>query len=48
MGESQVGGSIIGLMLDITRDAFRSNWTLMEEALGLEQIKIGGRVQTLT
>jgi hypothetical protein len=38
MGESQVRGSIIGLMLDLTRDTFSSNWTPMEEAIGLEQI----------
>jgi hypothetical protein len=41
--ESQVGGSIIGLMSDFTReDAFRNNWSPMEEQLGLEQVMIFG------
>jgi hypothetical protein len=43
IGESQVCGSIIGLMLDLARDAFQNVWLLMEEALGMEHIKIGGR-----
>jgi hypothetical protein len=37
MGESQVGGSIIGLFLDITRESFRNAWGPMEDALGVEQ-----------
>jgi hypothetical protein len=41
MGESQVGGSIVGLFLDLTRDAFRNQWAGMEDALGVEQRKIG-------
>jgi hypothetical protein len=44
LGESQVGGSIIGLMLDLTRDAFRNNWTPMELQLGVEQVRIGQRI----
>lgn len=43
MGESQVGGSIIALMLDLCSDAFWNAWSPMEEALGVEQIKIGAR-----
>jgi hypothetical protein len=35
LGESQVGGSIIGLMLDLTTDAFRNKWTEMELQLGV-------------
>jgi hypothetical protein len=39
LGESQVGGSIIGFLLDLTTDAFRSNRTPMELQLGvLEQV----------
>ncbi len=41
LGESQVAGSIIGLMLDLTTDAFRNRWTQMELKLGEEQVKIG-------
>jgi hypothetical protein len=41
LGESQVGGSIIGLMLDLTTDAFWNKWTAMELQLGLEQVRIG-------
>jgi hypothetical protein len=41
LGESQVGGSIIGLMLDLTTDAFRNRWTKMELKLGEEQAEIG-------
>ena len=41
MGESQVGGSIIGLFLDLTREAFRNAWGPMEDALGVEQHLIG-------
>jgi hypothetical protein len=41
LGESQVGGSIIGLMLDLTTDAFRNRWTEMELKLGEEQDEIG-------
>jgi hypothetical protein len=44
LGESQVGGSIIGLMLDLTTDAFRNRWTGMELQLGVEQVKIGKRI----
>jgi hypothetical protein len=44
MGESQVGGSIIGLFLDLTREAFHNAWTPMEDALGVEQRKIGQEV----
>jgi hypothetical protein len=44
IGELQVGGSIIALMLDISRDMYRNAWTPMEEALGLQQTKIGRRV----
>ena len=41
MGKSQVGGSIIGMFLDLTREAFRSNWALMEEVMSGEQVRIG-------
>jgi hypothetical protein len=41
MGESQIGGSIIGLFLDLTREAFRNAWSPMEDALGVQQRKIG-------
>jgi hypothetical protein len=42
MGESQVGGSIIGTMLlDLTREAFRNSWASMEDILGFEQREIG-------
>jgi hypothetical protein len=41
MGESQVGGSIIGLFLDLTREAFRNAWAPMEDRLGVEQREIG-------
>jgi hypothetical protein len=45
MGESQVGGSIIGLFLDLTREVFRKNCAPMEDALGvMEQRKIGQAV----
>jgi hypothetical protein len=44
MGESQVGGSIIGCMLDMTREAFRNSWGPMEATLGSEIVKIGARV----
>jgi hypothetical protein len=45
MGESQVGGSLIGLMLlDLTREAFQNSWGPMEETIGRELVKIGGRV----
>jgi hypothetical protein len=36
LGESQVGGSIIGLMLDLKTDAFRNKWTEMELQLRVE------------
>jgi hypothetical protein len=41
LGESQVGGSIIGLVLDLTTYAFRNNWTQMELQLRVEQVIIG-------
>jgi hypothetical protein len=44
LGESQVGGSIVGLMLDLTSDAFRNNWTPMELQLGEQQVRIGKRI----
>jgi hypothetical protein len=44
LGESQVGGSIIGLMLDLTTNAFRNKWTAMELQLGLEQVRIGNQI----
>jgi hypothetical protein len=44
LGESQVGGSIIGLTLDLTTNAFRNKWTKMELQLGVEQVNIGKRV----
>jgi hypothetical protein len=44
IGESQVAGSIIGMMLDLTSDAFRNKWTEMELQLGVEQVKIGERI----
>jgi hypothetical protein len=37
LSESQAGGSIIRLMLDLTTDAFRNNGTQMELQLGVEQ-----------
>jgi hypothetical protein len=44
MGESQIGGSIIGLFLDLTREAFRNSWAPMEDALGVEQRRIAQEV----
>jgi hypothetical protein len=41
IGESQVGGSIIGLFLDATREAFCNAWAPMKDTLGVEQRKIG-------
>jgi hypothetical protein len=41
MGESQLGGSIIGLFLDLTREAFRNSWGPMEDLLGVQQQAIG-------
>jgi hypothetical protein len=41
LGESQSGGSIIGLILDLTTDAFRNKWTEMELQLGIKQVRIG-------
>jgi hypothetical protein len=41
MGESQIGGSIIGMFLDLTREAFRNSWSRMEDILGVEQREIG-------
>jgi hypothetical protein len=36
IGESQVGGSIIVLSLDLTTEAFQNIWAPMEDALGIE------------
>jgi hypothetical protein len=44
LGESQVGGSIIGLFLDLSRETFRNTWSGMEDALGVEQRKTGKEV----
>jgi hypothetical protein len=44
MGEGQVGGSIIGLMLDLSRETFQNYWGPMEELIGQELVKIGARV----
>jgi hypothetical protein len=44
MGESQVGGSILGLFLDLTREAFQNVWAPMEDALDIEQCLIGHKV----
>jgi hypothetical protein len=44
LGKSQVGGSIIGLMLELTRDTFRNNWTPMELQLGVEQLRNRERI----
>jgi hypothetical protein len=44
LGESQVEGSSIGLMLDLTTGAFRNKWTKMELQLGVEQVSIGKRI----
>jgi hypothetical protein len=41
MGESQVGGSIIDLFLDLTREAFCNAWAPMEDAIGVQQQIIG-------
>jgi hypothetical protein len=37
LSESQAGGSIIRLMLDLTTDVCRNNGTQMELQLGVEQ-----------
>jgi hypothetical protein len=44
LGESQVGGSIIGLMLDLTTDAFRNKWAEMELQLVVGKVNIGKRI----
>jgi hypothetical protein len=44
LGESQVGGSIIALFLDLTREAFRNAWSPMEAHVGLVQARIGKRI----
>jgi hypothetical protein len=44
LGESQVGGSIIWLMLDLTTSVFRNRWTEMELQLGVGQVNIGKRI----
>jgi hypothetical protein len=44
MGESQVGGSIIGLFLDLCIEAFLNAWSPMEDALRINQGKIGQEV----
>ncbi len=41
IGESQMAGSIIGMFLDLTREAFRNNWTRMEDLLGVQHETIG-------
>jgi hypothetical protein len=41
MGESQIGGSIIGLFLDLMREAFQNSWGPMEDLLGVQQEEIG-------
>jgi hypothetical protein len=42
MGESRVGGSIIiGMFLDVTREAFQTCWGSMEDLLGVHQREIG-------
>jgi hypothetical protein len=41
MGESQVGGSIIGMFLDLTREAFRHSWGPIKDILGVQQREIG-------
>jgi hypothetical protein len=40
MGESQIGGSIIGMFLDLTR-AFRNSWRPIEDLLGVQQEERG-------
>jgi hypothetical protein len=37
MGESEVGGPIIGMFLDLTREAFQNSWSPMEYLMGVEQ-----------
>ena len=44
LGEAQIGGSIIGLFLDLTRDTFRNAWSPMEDMLGVDQRKIAQEV----
>jgi hypothetical protein len=41
MGESQIGGSIIGMFLDLMREAFQNSWRPMEDLLGVQQEEIG-------
>jgi hypothetical protein len=41
MGESRIGGSIIGMFLDLTREAFQNSWGPMEDLLGVQQEEIG-------
>jgi hypothetical protein len=41
MGELQVGGPIIGMFLDVTREAFQTCWGPMEDLLGVHQREIG-------
>jgi hypothetical protein len=41
IGESQMAGSIIGMFLDLTREAFRTNWSRMEDFLGVQHEAIG-------
>jgi hypothetical protein len=43
LGESQAGGAIIGLMLELTTDTFRNKRTEMKLQLGVEQVRIGKR-----
>jgi hypothetical protein len=44
MGESQIGGTIIALFLDLASEAFRNSWATMEDALGIQQCRIGQEV----
>ena len=44
MGEGQVGGSIVDLMLDLSRETFRNSWAEMEDCIGSEEARIGARV----
>jgi hypothetical protein len=41
MGESQLGALIIGMFLELTREAFQNSWAPMEKLLGVQQRAIG-------
>jgi hypothetical protein len=41
LGESQGGGYIIALMLDLNAETFWNNMMPMEQQLGEEQVRIG-------